>query len=76
MLDIKTAYLIKNVIDKKVSPDAVTMEDVCRMEPIQVSTKTSGYTILGTQCGDLTILVWVQFSDLGACVRAVKTMAW
>lgn len=77
MLDIKTANLIKDVIDNKVAAGIVTLEDVYRMEPIQVSTKSSGYTILGTQFGDMTILVWVQFSEsLGVCVRAVKTMKW
>jgi len=47
------------------------------MQPIAVNTKGSGYTILGIQYGDLTILVWVQFDEaLGAKVRAVKTQAW
>ena len=33
----------------------------------------SGYTILALQFGDLTILVWVQFSEkLGVMVRRVK----
>ncbi len=37
----------------------------------------SGYTILALQFGDLTILVWVQFSEkLGVMVRRVKGQAW
>ena len=79
MLDIKTAKIVKEAIDKHFAShkSPVDLETICRMEPIPVNTKGSGYTILGTQYGDLTILVWVQFNEtLGVCVRAVKTQAW
>lgn len=79
MLDIKTAKLIKKALDDFYAPYAnrIDLEDICRMQPVPVTTKGSGYTILALQCGDCTILVWVQFNEtLGVCVRAVKTQAW
>ena len=77
MLDIKTAKLVKDAIDKHFGKEVVDLENVCRMQPVPVNTKGSGYTILSTQYGDLTILVWVQVNaTLGVCVRAVKTQAW
>ena len=77
MLDINTAKLVKGAIDKHFGKEIIDLENVCRMQPVPVNTKGSGYTILSIQYGDLTILVWVQFSEtLGVCVRAVKTQAW
>lgn len=79
MLDIKTAKLIKEAIDKEFAPheNIVDLESVCRMQPISVNARGGGYTIFGIQCSDLTILVWVQFNEtLGATVGAVKTQAW
>ena len=79
MLDIKNAKLIKEAIDKHFAPhkSPVDLETICRMQPVPVNVKGSGYTILSTQYGDLTILVWVQINEtLGFTVRAVKTQAW
>lgn len=77
MLDIKTATLVKNAINKEMNGEIATLEDACRMQPISQTTYGSGYTILALQYGDLTILVWIQFSEkLGAMVRKVKTQAW
>ena len=77
MLDIKTATLVKNAINKEMNGEIATLEDACRMQQISQTTHGSGYTILALQYGDLTILVWIQFSEkLGAMVRKVKTQAW
>jgi hypothetical protein len=78
MLDFRTAQIVAKAINKHFNtPDAVSLESVCRMQPISQDTSGSGYTILGLQSGDLTILVWVQFSEkLGPVVRNVKTQAW
>ena len=78
MLDVKTATIVRKAINDHFNTlDMVSLESVCRMQPISQTTSGSGYTILGLQCGDLTILVWVQFSEkLGAIVRSVKTQAW
>ena len=78
MLDIKTATLVRNAINNHFSsPDMVSLEAVCRMQPVVHNTSDSGYTILALQYGDLTILVWVQFSEkLGVMVRRVKGQAW
>lgn len=77
MIDIKSATLIRKAINEEMGSEAVTLEDVCRMTPISQFSKGSGYTILALQCGDLTVLVWVQFSEkLGAIVRKVRTQAW
>ena len=78
MLDFRTAQIVAKSINKHFNtPDAVSLESVCRMQPISQDTSGSGYTILGLQSGDLTILVWVQFSEkLGPIVRNVKTQAW
>lgn len=77
MLDINTAKLVKKSIDDKFNGNApLTLEDVVRMEPISKSDK-GGYTIVASQFGDLTILVWLLFNEkLGVCVRRVKTQAW
>lgn len=78
MLDIKTATLVRKAINKHFSsPDMVSLEAVCRMQPVVQNTSDSGYTILALQYGDLTILVWVQFSEkLGVMVRRVAAQAW
>ncbi len=78
MLDIKTATLVRKAINKHFSsPDMVSLEAVRRMQPVVQNTSDSGYTILALQYGDLTILVWVQFSEkLGVMVRSVKGQAW
>ena len=78
MLDIKTATLVRKAINEHFSsPDMVSLEAVCRMQPVVQNTSGSGYTILALQYGDLTILVWVQFSEkLGIVIRRVKGQAW
>ena len=78
MLDIKTAQLVKNAIDKHFGgKEFIDLENVCRMQSVPVNTKDGGYTILSTQYGDLTILVWIQVdATLGVCVRSVKTQSW
>ena len=78
MLDIKTATLVRKAINKHFSsPDMVSLEAVCRMQPVVQNTNGSGYTILALQYGDLTILVGVQFSEkLGVMVRKVAAQAW
>ena len=78
MLDIKTATIVRKAINEHFSsPDMVSLEAVCRMQPVVQNTSGSGYTILALQYGDLTILVWVQFSEkLGVMIRRVKGQAW
>ena len=78
MLDIKTAAVIRKEINKHFStPGMVSLESVCRMQPVAQNTSGSAYTILALQFGDLTILVWVQFSEeLGVTVRKVNAQAW
>ena len=78
MLDIKTATLVRKAINEHFSsPDMVSLEAVCRMQPVVQNTSGSGYTILALQYGDLTILVWVQFSEkLGVMVIRVRGQAW
>ncbi len=78
MLDIKTATIVRKAINEHFSsPDMVSLEAVCRMQPVVQNTSGSGYTILALQYGDLTILVWIQFSEkLGVRVIRVKSQAW
>jgi len=78
MLDIKTATIVrKAIIEHYSTPDMISLEAVCRMQPIVQNTVGSDYTILGLQFGDLTILVWVQFNEkLGVIVNGVKSQAW
>ena len=78
MLDIKTATIVRKAINEHFSsPNMVSLEAVCRMQPVVQNTNGSGYTILALQFGDLTILVWVQFNEkLGVMVRSVKAQAW
>lgn len=78
MLDIKTATIVRKAINEHFSsPDMVSLEAVCRMQPVVQNTSGSGYTILALQYGDLTILVWIQFSEkLGVRVIRVKSHAW
>lgn len=78
MLDIKTATVIRKHINNEIGSEAISLEDVCRMEPLPVTTRSSSsYTILGLQYSDVSILVWVQFSEkLGVDVRKVKLCSW
>lgn len=78
MLDIKTATHVRKAINNHFSsPDMVSLEAVCRMQPVVQNTSGSGYTILALQCGDLTILVWVCFNEkLGVIVNRVAAQAW
>ena len=78
MLDIKTATIVRKAINEHFSvPDMVSLESVCRMQPVAQNTSGGGYTILALQLGDLTILVWVQFCEKqGVVVRKVNAQAW
>ena len=77
MLDISTAKLVKSSIDANFNGNGpLTLEDVVRMEPISKGGKSGAYTIIGSQFGDMTILVWLQFCEMGVIVRTVKTLAW
>lgn len=77
MLDVKTATTIKNSIDKKVHPLTVNLEDVCRMEPLPISTCGHSITVLGMQHRHLSILVWVNFDEqLGVMVHKVEDIIW
>ena len=78
MLDIKTATHVRKAINNHFSsPDMVSLEAVCRMQPVVQNTSGSGYTILALQCGDFTILVWVCFNEkLGVIVNRVAAQAW
>ena len=82
MLDIHAARTIRNAINHHFDKDGegtefIDLESVCRMQPIPFGTKAGGCNIFGTQYGDLTILVWVQISQIeGITVRAVKTQSW
>ena len=78
MLDINTAKLVKKSIDDKFNGSGpLTLEDIVRMEPISKGGKGGSSTIIASQFGDLTILVWLQFNEkLGVCVREVQTQAW
>ncbi|MBR6614072.1 MAG: hypothetical protein IKK84_04830 [Clostridia bacterium] len=76
MLDISTAKLVKKAIDDHFKKEVISLESVCRMQPIEVNMRSDGYTILAIQHGDLTIMVWIQIGDVGTIVRAVKTQAW
>lgn len=76
MLDMKSAKLIRDAINKYFDNKVIDLENVCRMQPIQVNTN-GGYTILGIQRGDLTILVWVRFGEIsGLNVLGVKALEW
>ena len=78
MLDIKTATLVRKAINEHFSlPDMVSLEAVCRMQPVVQNTSGSGYTILALQYGDITILVRVLFNEkFGVMVRSVAGQAW
>lgn len=77
MLDIKSATTIKKAINKELGYERATLEDVCRMEPLPITTKGSGYNVLGMQYGDMSVLVWVQFNEkLGVIVRNVCAQPW
>ena len=78
MLDIGTATFVHKAINEHFATlDMVSLEAVCRMQPVVQNTGSSGYTILALQFGDLTILVWVQFDEeFGVIVRSVKVQAW
>lgn len=78
MLDINTAKIIKKAIDENFNGNGpITLEDIVRMEPIQKSGIGGSYTILATQYGDLTVLVWLGYNEnLSMCVRKVDTHKW
>ena len=78
MLDVKNATIVRKAINDYLStPNGGSLEAVCRMEPIAQSTASSGYTVLGLQSGDVTLLVWVQFDETsGIIVRSVKSIPW
>ena len=78
MLDIRTATVIRKAINEHFSkPDVISLNAVCRMQPVVQNTDGAGYTVLALQYGDLTILVQVDFDeDRGVIVGGVKTQSW
>ena len=77
-LDRKSAAIIRKAIcDHLKTTDEPGIEAIYRMQPLFQTTNGSGYTVLGLQHGDVSILVSVQFNEkLGTIVRNIKTMTW
>lgn len=77
MLDVNVGILVRDAINREVAANAVTLEDVCKMQPIAKVSGKNSYTILGIQWEDVTILVMVQFTEKqGVRVIGVKTCDW
>lgn len=77
MIDLLSATVIRNEVNKKIGINSITLEDALRMQPISQSSMSDGYTILALQKHNITILVWIHVSEqTGIVVRGVKTRAW
>lgn len=76
MLDMRTARILKNAIDKHFGKEMLSLNEASKMTAAPVIGKHGGYTVYSCQFGDLTIMVWAQSLETGMVVRAVKTQAW
>ncbi len=77
MLDIKTAKLVRKAINEHLGAEQVSLNAVCKMQPVMQGTTCYDFTILALQYSYYTILVWIEFDEkLGVIVRCVQTIAW
>ncbi|MBR3249781.1 MAG: hypothetical protein IKF83_03675 [Clostridia bacterium] len=80
MLAPKEALQVQNYVNSHLfdGKHVLTMEDAANMQPIPGTRNGGGsYTILATQYGDLTILVWVQYMEAGfMTIRYAHKQAW
>lgn len=77
MLDVNVGILVRDAINREVAANAVTLEDVCKMQPIAKVSGKNCYNVLGIQWEDTTILVIIQFTEKqDVRVIGVKTCDW
>ena len=78
MLSIKEAQIVRDAVNSGLfnGKTVLSIEDVANMQPIPGTRSAASYTILAAQYGDLTILVWVQYTELGMRVRMARKQAW
>ena len=74
MLELSTAKVVKDALDKRFSMDAISLACVCKMQPIQ--SNNNGYTILALQYAELTIMVRIEITASGVRVVEIKTQEW
>lgn len=78
MLGLSDAKVIKEAINHECfnGEAVVSLEDVAQMQIIPGTRIGDSITVLALQYGDLTILAWVQFTEIGMRVRKVRKQAW
>ena len=78
MMSIEDAKVIKNAVNNSLfdGETVLSLEDAAQMQPIPGSRGSDSITVLALQYGDLTIMVWVQFAQMGMRVRKVRKQAW
>ena len=77
MLDLRIAQAIMDELEKEGRNGLLKPEDVCRMQPIPTAPTRNGYTILGVQRGDATVLVWLHFENYSNIkIKKIQVIGW
>ncbi len=77
MLELSTAKIVRKAINKHLGAEQVSLNAVCKMQPVMQGTTCDDFNILALQYSYYTILVWIEFNEkLGVIVRDVQTIAW
>ncbi len=78
MLGIEEAKTLRNAINCMLFKGkiVVSLEDVAQMQPVPGTRISDSLTVLGLQLGNKTILVCVQFHEIGMRVRDVQVVEW
>ena len=74
-MGISDAEMIARAINEEIGDEFMTAEDVLQMDPL-TKIDEDGYTVLGGQYGDMSILVWIQDDNGDIVIREVETVAW
>ena len=67
---------IKEAVNRELGTNRVNLGDSCKMQALPKTDRSSQFTILALQDGDIAILVWARFDKDGVHVHHVRRCAW
>lgn len=78
MMSIEDAKVIKNAVNNTLfkGKPVISLEDAAQMQLLPSSRVSDSISVLALQYGDMTIMAWVQFTEMGMRVRMVRSQAW
>lgn len=78
MLSINDARIVQKAVNREIfnGEEIFSLEDAICMTCIPSPPNCESYNIFAIQVDNMTILVWVLYTDVGIHVRMVHRLAW